>query len=143
MKLRRITDLKELAKFTPKLLELYDTLDGRWEPDSTSHEFLGDLISHFGEDAYFLGDLDEKGEIVYFAVILRETDEKAFFWLFYMNKGYREVTKSILVLTKEFLRTEGFSVVYSQSTRTSSSYERWLEKFGAEKAAIVYKFKLN
>lgn len=143
MHLRQIQNLKELALFTPKLLELHATLEGKWEPDSTPHEFLATLIDHFDPSSYFFGDCDESGELVYFAVILKETDEKAFFWLFYMNKDYRAVTKEILTEIKSFLSKVGFSVVYTQSTRTSSSYERWLEKFGAEKVAITYRFNLT
>lgn len=142
MDLHRITDLKDLARFTPKLLELHEGLDGKWEPDLSSHEFLCALIDHFGPTSYFYGDLDEKGNIIYFVVILRQDEKSCLFWLFYMNKNFRDCTKQILNDLKEIFRSYGFSIVYTQSTRTSSSYERWLEKFGAEKVAIVYKFKL-
>lgn len=143
MNLRRIVTLKELALFTPVLLSLHETLEGRWEPDATAHEFLAELINIFEPTSYLFGDFDESGKLAYFAVILRESESRAFFWLFYMNKDFRLVTKQVLTSIKDFLRREGFSYVYTQSTRTSSSYERWLEKFGAEKVAITYKFNLN
>lgn len=109
----------------------------------SAQEFLSSLVEVFDEHSYFFGDFSPSGELIYFAVILRENPHKSFFWLFYMNKNFREITKEILTGIKDFLRTEGFSVVYTQSTRTASSYERWLEKFGAEKVAITYKFNLS
>lgn len=141
MKLNRIQNLKALAAFTPKLLELHAALDGKWEPELSHDEFFLELINSFGPNSYYFGDFVD-GELAYFAVILRDTNEKATFWLFYMNPKFRSETKGILTDLKGFLRSEGFSTVYSMSARTSSSYERWLEKFGAEKLAIVYRFKL-
>lgn len=142
MKLNRITTLKQLALFSPKLLELHGCLEGKWEPDLTAHEFLATLIDNFEETSFYFGQLAENGDIQYFAILLPEDEKKAHFWLFYVNKSYREETREILFELKEQMRSKGFTTVYTQSTRTSSSYERWLEKFGAEKVAIVYKFKL-
>lgn len=139
--LNRITDLKELLKFAPKLLELHDSLEGKWEPDLNSQEFFISLLDQFDSTGYYFGDFAGK-ELAYFAVLYRQTNEKANFWLFYMNPNFRLETRGILLSLKEFMKSEGFSTVYTQSTRTSSSYERWLEKFGAEKLAITYKFKL-
>ena len=142
MTLHRITSLKDLARFTPSLLKLHGELEGKWEPDLTSHEFLLELINHFSPESFFFGDFDENGELIYFVAILKQDSKKCMFWLFYMNKSFRDRTRDILNTLKDYFRKLGFTTVYSQSTRTSSSYERWLEKFGAEKVAIVYKFKL-
>lgn len=140
MNLRRLTKFSELAKMAPLLGELHGSLEGKWEPDSTSEEFLQSLLENFEESAYYFGDCGADGRLIYFAVLLRQTNEKALFWLFYMNKEHRDLTRSIIEQLKIFMRQQGFTTVYTQSTRTSSSYERWLEKFGAKKVAIVYKF---
>lgn len=140
MNLRRLTKFSELTKMAPLLGELHAGLEGKWEPDSTSEEFLQALIENFEEDAYYFGDCGADGKLIYFAVLLRQTRTKALFWLFYMNKAHRDLTKDIIGQLKIFMGQQGFTTVYTQSTRTSSSYERWLEKFGAEKVAIVYKF---
>lgn len=142
MNLNRITDLRDLAKYTPSLLALHESLEGKWEPELNQQEFFVELINNFNKDSYFFGDFIE-GELAYFATLLKQDSNKALFWLFYMNPKMRDETKKILHSLKDFMRKEGFSTVYTQSTRTSSSYERWLEKFGAEKLAIVYKFNLN
>ena len=141
MNLERITKLPDLARFIPKVLALHSSLEGKWEPDLNSVEFFKSLLQRWEDSDYFFGAF--KGdEIAYFAVITRESKTKALFWLFYMNPSLRLETKGILNELKAFMKAEKFSIIYSQSTRTSSSYERWLEKFGAEKVAIVYKFKL-
>lgn len=139
--LHRITDIKELLTFAPKLLELHAGLEGKWEPDLTAQEFFASLLRYFDEKAYYFGAM-RGDELLYFSVLLRETDKKALFWLFYMNPTLRLETKNTLNELKKFMQKEGFSTVYTQSTRTSSSYERWLEKFGAKKVAIIYKFTI-
>lgn len=141
MNLTRITHLPDLAKFLPKVLALHHSLEGKWEPDLSSVEFFKALLQRWEDKDYFFGSFHEE-EIAYFAVVTRESKTKALFWLFYMNPSLRLETKGILDALKTFLKGEKFSIIYSQSTRTSSSYERWLEKFGAEKVAIVYKFNL-
>lgn len=140
--MNRIATIGDLAKFTPKLAELHASLDGKWEPDLTQQEFLSELLLNFTEGAYYFGDFTQEGELTYFVAITQQGPRKALFWLFYMNPAFRETTKPLLNNLKGYLKNEGFDVVYSQSTRTASSYERWLEKFGAEKVAITYKFKL-
>lgn len=141
--LSRITDFPTLSTFLPKLLALHAELDGKWEPDATGQEFISNLIESFEESNYFFGDFAPNGEVMYFVVVTKQETGKGLFWLFYMNKAFREKTKILLNEVKDYLKAEGFSTIYSQSTRTSSSYERWLEKFGAEKVAIIYKFKLT
>lgn len=141
MNLNRINTLKELAIYTPFLLRLHHELEGKWQPEMSSHEFLGELISRFDADTYYFGEIRD-GQLLYFLAGMKEDDKKAFCWLFYMNKDYRAETKELLKQAMDFLRAKGFTTLYTQSTRTESSYERWLEKFGAKKLAIVYKFNL-
>lgn len=141
MKLRKINDLSELSQFAPALIAQQASMEGKWEPDLTSEEFLAALFNQFDDKSYYFGDFVNK-TLLYFVAMLGQGNGKALFWLFYMNPSMRTETKAILLELKEFMKNEGYHTVYSQSTRTSSSYERWLEKFGAEKVAIVYKFKL-
>lgn len=142
MSLRRITTIEQLSKFTAKLIELHGELDGKWEPDLSAQDFLVSLLDNFESTSYYFGDFDKSGVLIYFVALIPQTKERALFWLFYMNKDHRQETKELLGQLKDFMKEQGFSTVYSQSTRTESSYERWLEKFGAEKVAIIYKFKL-
>jgi hypothetical protein len=141
MELHQITDLKELALFTPQLMKLYSKLDGKWEPELTAHEFLGELISRFGSDNYYFGQLvDDK--LTYFAAITRQSETKALFWLFFVNPEFRNETRGLLEELKARMRAEGLTTIYSQSTRTASSYERWIRKLGATRVAIIYKFSI-
>lgn len=141
MNLNRINTLKELALYTPFLLRLHHELEGKWEPEMSSHEFLGELISRFDEDTYYFGEV-VNGKLIYFLAGNRQDATKVFCWLFYMNPDFRHETKKLLNEAMDFLRKLGYKTLYTNSTRTESSYERWLEKFGAEKLAITYKFTL-
>lgn len=141
MNLNRITTLKQLALYTPILLKLHEELEGKWEPELSSHEFLGELIARFDENTYYFGEIVE-GKLVYFLAGNRQDTTHVFCWLFYMNPDYRLETKKLLKDAMNFLRALGYKTLYTNSTRTESSYERWLEKFGAEKLAITYKFTL-
>lgn len=142
MELHRITDLKDLALYTPLLLDLHEVLDGKWEPELSPHEFLSTLISRFDENAFYFAGKDES-KLIYFAALFPQGGDKGLFWLFYMNNEFRDQTKIILHKLKDFMKARGITQIYTQSTRTASSYERWLNKFGANKVAIVYKFDLN
>lgn len=142
MTLKQITDLKELSAYVPKLLALHSDLEGKWKTELSNQDFLIELFDNFDDSSLYFADIID-GEIAYFAVVLRRNSSSAFFWLFYMNPKLRDVTRGILQQLKTTLAREGYSAVYTQSTRTASSYERWLKKFGAEKLAITYKFDLT
>jgi len=142
--LRKIQNLRELSEFAPQLLDLHETLDGKWEPESSREEFAAQLLEHFGDSSHYFGDFDPlTGKISYFAAILPQDKERCFFWLFYMNKDFRSVTRSVIDEIFAFLKSQGFSSFYTQSARLSSSYERWIEKLGGKKLAITYKFELK
>lgn len=142
LSLNRVKSLKDLAAYTPKLLELHGSLEGKWEPELNQQEFFLALIDNFDNpESYYFGQLVD-GELSYFVTLIPHSPKKTMFWLFYMNPKFRSETKEILHGLKEYMKARGYTTAYTQSTRTSSSYERWLEKFGAEKLAITYKFNL-
>jgi len=142
MTLRCLTKITELAEFCPKLVALHSTLEGKWEPDLTQGEFFISILNNFEQGSYFFGDFTKEGEIAYFAVLAKENATRAFFWLFYMNAKLRTETKGILDDLRVFMKAEGFFTVCSNTTRMTRSYERWIQKFGAEKVAITYQFNL-
>lgn len=142
MNINRITTIGELAKFIPELSRIHEELEGRWEPDLTTEKFLERLVEFFIPRNYFFGELDSTGRLVYFITLLPEEKPCATFWLFYMNEKFRDQTRGLLDMYAEWARNEGFTTIYSQSTRSEKSYERWLNKYGATKVATVYKFNL-
>lgn len=142
VKLNRITTLIDLAKYSPKLKELHDKLDGRWEPDLTEQEFMEELLVNFHEDSYYFAYMSDRNELIYFIALVSKDPTKAIFWLFYMNPNFREETKNLLGELRVLIKRAGYQTVYAQTTQTTSSYERWIEKFGAQKDSIVYKFTL-
>lgn len=143
MTVQRITSISDLSKFIPELVRIHESLEGRWEPDLSTDEFLSKLIELFNPSkTFYFGALTEKGELLYFVTLLPEEKPKATFWLFYMNKDYRTETHKLLGELRLWAIDQGYTIIYSQSTRTEKSYERWLSKYGATKVATVYKFNL-
>lgn len=142
MKISRITSFDELSKFIPELTRIHEDLEGRWEPDMTTAQFLGRLVEFFVPRNYYFGELTPEGKLIYFITLLPEDKPCATFWLFYMNKDFRDITATLLENYAQWAVSEGYTTIYSQSTRSEKSYERWLNKFGATKVATVYKFNL-
>lgn len=144
MKINPITSISELAKYVPELVRIHENLDGRWEPELGTDEFLAKLVQLFNPGKnYYWGLLNEKGELLYFVTLLPNDKPSAVFWLFYMNKDYRDETHQLLKDLSKWSIEEGYTTIYTQSTRTEKSYERWLSKFGATKVATLYKFNLQ
>lgn len=142
MNINRIQTVTKLARFIPSLTLLHESLEGRWEPDMTTEQFLSKVIEYFRPENYYFGELSESGELIYFITLLPEEKPCATFWLFYMNKNFRDQTQELLKLYADWAIAEGYTTIYSYSTRIEKSYERWLKKFGAQKLATVYKFNL-
>jgi len=141
MQLHRITDFNELLGFLPHLVRTHAELDGIWEPDKNKEEFVSMLTNEFKPSSYYFGEIKDK-ELAYFVVVLRETDKKAFFWLFYMNKNYRLQTRSLLLELHAFAKSLGFEEAELITTRLTKSYDRWISKFGWVQKAITYRLKL-
>ena len=106
-------------------------------------EFLEETVRRFQNDSWYFGKLDEEGEIVYFAIIQRQNATEAFFHLFYMNPKYRDFTKEVTKLLKDFMRNQGFARCFLSTTRLTQSYDRWLEKQGAVLHSKIYKLDLQ
>lgn len=141
MTLNQITKFEDLMSFLPLLGQLHHELDGIWEPDLGQNEFLASLSNNFNAENYYFGDVHE-GKLVYFVVILRSSNDSCFFWLFYMNKDYRQHTKALLLQLKQFARELGFKTVDFITTRMTKSYDRWVQKFGATKQSLTYRLVL-
>lgn len=141
MQLHQITDFNELMGFLPILVRTHAELDGIWEPEKTKEEFVSTLTTEFKSTNYYFGAI-ENGKLAYFVVILRETDTKAFFWLFYMNKDYRLQTRQLLLDLKLLLHNLGFRRVELVTTRLTKSYNRWISKFGAQPVALTYRMEI-
>jgi|SRR5690606_17356815 len=141
-KLKEIPNILELADFLPALCSLHQELDGKWEDELDETDFFIKLLSNFSNDSRYFGDFDESGNIKYFIAVLRQESEIALFWLFYMNPDYRTETRGVLDELRQFLNDSGYREVRFSSTRITKSYQRWVEKFGAEPYEIIYKLKL-
>jgi len=142
MTLKRISNIVELAQFLPELVRLHSDLDGKWEDELDQDTFFLKLLSNFREDSYYFGELNDDGHLKYFIATLPQDREKALFWLFYMNPDHREETRALLGDLRGELKRLGFKEVRFSTTRLTKSYQRWVEKFGAEPYELIYKLHL-
>lgn len=147
MILKPVSTLQELAILLPKLANLHHALEGKWEPDLTEKDFLCRLVQNFQNNFAYFADLDEAGEIIYFAsigtAVQTESKKEGFFWLFYMNQKHRENTPSVVEQLKQFMKEQGYQFVSLSTTRLTGSYDRWLTKNGAVKHSLTYRLTLN
>ena len=141
MNLHKIESFNELLGFLPHLTALHSELDGIWEPDLSQAEFAARVANAFTPGNHYFGQI-ENGHLVYFVILTKETDSKCFFWLFYMNKEYRQYTKSLLLELKQFAKDLGFITCDFSTTRLTKSYDRWVRKFGAEPICLTYRLIL-
>jgi hypothetical protein len=143
-RLNPITTLEQLSTMVPKLVAMHSKLESKWAPGMSREEFLEELVRRFQNDCWYFGDLDETGDIKYFAIIRdSKQNAEAFFHLFYMNPKYRTETKLVTDLLKSFMRNQGFTSCFLSTTRLTSAYNRWLAKQGAEPYSMIYKLDLS
>ncbi len=142
LSLRRISSFEELLTYIPKLVAMYKSLDGLWAPELNEEEFVAELCALYKPESYYFADCAPDGEIMYFTCVYPQDSKKLFFWLFYMHPGYRYATKQLIFDMIAQAKADGYEVCYTSSTRKESSYERWIQKFGAEKLSVTYRIKL-
>lgn len=140
--LHRVTSITDLLSWVPKLTRLFEDLDGLWEPDLSKEEFLNRLLNSFYSGSFIFLKDSERG-IVYVVVIEQETSTLAHFWLFYVNKDFREQTKNLIHDIIAFCKENHFAKIRFSTTRLTSSYDRWVEKFGAKKKFVTYEMEIQ
>lgn len=141
MNLKRVETFETLLSLLPSIAQLHSDLDGIWEPDLSREEFVAELTNKFNSSNFFFADVED-GKLIYFVVMLRDTNERCFFWLFYMNKDHRHLTRDLLAQLKQFVKNLGFQVCDFSTTRLTKSYDRWVRKFGAEPICLTYRLIL-
>lgn len=141
MNLVKLDTIVDLGKFIPELTRLHESFDGKWEPELDTQSFIAKLIQNFDNRSWYFGENNESGTLKYFIAMLEDAP-KACFWLFYVNPTFRNETKELLDALKIFVKQNGITTCYATSNRMTSSYERWIEKHGAKKHLITYKFDL-
>ena len=140
--LNRLTTFEQLLEFIPNLTQMYEEFDGLWAPELDREAFIAEVMANFGPKSYYFADKNEAGEVLYFTAVFPQDSKRLFFWLFYMNPKYRAETKRLIFDMIAVAKADGYVECYTSSTRKESSYERWIEKFGAEKMSVTYRIKL-
>jgi hypothetical protein len=142
MGLYEIKDITELLKFLPGLVQLFDDrkIDGMWKEVMTREELIADITNGFGSLRCF-GLIDPKGQLKYFFAV-SQTDCIGSVWIFYVGHEWRDHTKNLFSLLKNYLFHEGFSEFRFYTRKLTRSYDRWISKLGAERFQVTYQIKL-
>lgn len=142
MTLTKITVLGDLLALLPALGKLHEELNGKWNPDMTSQEFILHLVKLFGDNQLTVWAKVEEGEIMYFMAVI---DEKptATFWLFYINTKLRNESQNLAEIAIDNLRQMGFSRIQLITTRLTKSYARWMGKLKFKPKQLMYERELN
>lgn len=140
--MNRIKTLKELLEFLPVLSAKHTELDGLWCPELTTEEFASDLIRLFTPDSYYFGELTPDGRLAYFANVVRENPKFMTFGLLFVDTSRRKESKQLVESILDLLRQDGITEVQFRTSRLTSSYQRWVRKFGAQPYSLIYKLDL-
>lgn len=140
--IKQIISITDLLSVLPKLVKLQCELDGLWEADMDSNQFVNRVLDVFSQESAIF--CEEHGEgFKYVAVLHKDKDALWYFWLFYMNPQFRDYTKTVIAELATFCHTKKIKTLRFSTTRTTRSYERWVSKFGATKQAIVYQLEIT
>lgn len=140
--IHRIESLTEMLELIPVITKLHKQLDGLWEPDLDDGEFVNELTNSCIHGGILFAEKAEDGKLKYVALLKPENAEHYVFWLFYMNPKFRDITRSVINELIDFCHHNKIRRVRWATTRLTSSYERWISKFGARKFAMLYQLEL-
>jgi len=141
--MKLVESFTDLVQLLPKLLKLYEQLDGKWFRFRSKEEFSAKLLEVYSNGARVYAEEAPSDGFLYFAVVVKETEESAYWWLLYVNPSYRGKTRAMVKRVLYELKKEGVTEIFCSTVRTTSSYRRWIEKnFNATLYANVYRAQL-
>ncbi len=142
MGLYEIKNINELLKYLPGLVRLFEEgrLDGLWKDSMTKEEFVADITNNFNLLKCF-GLLDSSDNVKYFFAVSSYSTVGSI-WIFYVGFDYRDYTKSLFSLLKNYLQDFGLTEFRFYTRKLTRSYDRWISKLGAEKFQVTYQIKL-
>ena len=137
----RIKEYQDFVKFIKPLVKLHLDKDSLLAPDMGSEDFAYYLINHYVNDSYFYGKLDDEN-VLYFLAVINLDSAMPLVWLLYVHHSVRGSSKELVNNMLDDLRKAGKTQVSFETTHLTSSYERWVKKFGAKKHSISYRIEL-
>lgn len=135
----RIYTFEEFLKFVGPLIKLQ--LEIALAPDMNEEDFSYYLLKNFIEGGYYYGKI-EGGKVQHFLAVTQLGSDTPLVWILYVDKSSREHSKEILHNMLADLRKLGKKKAQCETTHLTSSYERWIKKFGAKKYSITYRIEL-
>lgn len=143
MGLYEIKDIVELLKYLPGLVKLFDEkkIDGMWKETMSNEEFLADITNGFKSLRCF-GLMNQDGSIKYFFAV-SEFQSIGSIWIFYVQHEYRDHTKDLFSLLKNYLTEKGLTEFRFYTRKITRSYDRWISKLGAERFQVTYQIILT
>jgi hypothetical protein len=137
----RIKDYKTLIRFLKPLIKLHSELQLIWEPELNDEQFAASLLEHYSNGGYYYGEI-HNSKVLYFLAVIRVDDPIPLVWLLHVHHDVRGTSKEIVNSMLDDMRVLGKKQVSFEAHHLTSSYERWVRKFGAKKYSINYRVKL-
>lgn len=143
LKPRLVTEFSEFVKILPQAVKAFADSFARWSREKDDRTLIAELVERFKEPNEFYCELLPNGEISYFFVILKFPPDLINFWVIYVNPASRDLTKPYVDYVLSKYKEEGYTLVEFSTTRLTSSYKRWADKFGAKPFSMTYHINLQ
>lgn len=137
--LSEVKTFEELTKLVPALVKLRASQRYQWG-EGTDEEFILDLL-HFASEGKLLvwADFNESSQSFnYFMAVVKESDEIALFWLFFIDVKLRTISAELTKISIDKLRELGYKKIQLATKRVVKSYARWMDKLGFKPVKIMY-----
>lgn len=142
--LKEVKSFEELTRLLPLLVKLRNSQRVSWGGDGTTEEFILELLGLFNEGKLILwADLNKQSQAFnYFMAVVKESDEVAMFWLFYIDVSQRTISGELTQISIDNLRKLGYKKIQLTTRRIVKSYARWMDKLGFKPIKIMYERNL-
>lgn len=142
--LKEVKTFDELLLLLPALVKLKEKQKEYWEQGTGVEDFLVKFLHLFnaGELIVWADFNKEVGEFDYFMAVVKEDDNTAMFWLFYIDIRLRTISGELANISIDKIKELGYNKIQLTTTRITKSYSRWMDKLGFEPVKLMYERKL-
>jgi hypothetical protein len=145
MELKEIKTFEELTQILPALVRLRERPEMKknaWGGDESTEDFVLTLLGYFGRGDLIVWASIDSGELEYFMAVVKEEDQRAMFWLFYIDIKLRTISAELTQISIDKLAQLGYKKIQLTTRRIVKSYSRWMDKLGFKPIKIMYERNL-
>lgn len=144
MDLKPLNSFAELTSLLPQIVKLRNTQKAGWGGDGSTEEFIIQLLGLYNEGRLLIwADLDKDSQSFnYFMAVVKESDEVAMFWLFFIDVKLRTISSELTQISIDKLKELGYKKIQLTTRRVVKSYARWMDKLGFQPTKIMYERNL-